>query len=152
MSADLGAPEPSLQAQLNRTARQFLLAPSPCIFRSIDRAHRWYPNQNCNRSGTISTSIEEGLMQSIAADAICGDPNVFNDQTLIGLCLDQPGIGMLHNQAGLRRLSHPNQPATKKMGFIVLVPPGDECHNTHQPPIQGSKVDQLFACSGWESV
>ena len=51
--------------------------------------------------GTIPTSIEEGLVRSIAADAICGDRNVLYDQTLSR----SSGIAMLHNQY-LRRLSH----------------------------------------------
>ena len=51
--------------------------------------------------GTIPTSIEEGLVRSIAADVICGDRDVLYDQTLSR----SSGIGMLHNQF-LRRLSH----------------------------------------------
>jgi len=42
---------------------------------------------------TIPTSIDEGLVRSIAADAICGDRNVLYDQTLS----QSSGIGMLHN-------------------------------------------------------
>ena len=37
--------------------------------------------------GTIPTSIEEGLVRSIAADAICGDRNVLYDTRP---CLDLP--------------------------------------------------------------
>ena len=44
--------------------------------------------------GTIPTSIEEGLVRSIAADAICGDRNVLYDQTLSR----SSGIAMLHNR------------------------------------------------------
>ena len=50
--------------------------------------------------GSLGTSIEEGLIRSIAADAVSNN-NALYDQTLPR----STAIGMLHNQI-LRRFSH----------------------------------------------
>ena len=113
----------AITAQLNRTARQFLLAPLPCNFLSIDRAHRWYPNHNCNRSGTISTSIEEGPMQSIAADAICGDRNVFLRPDSVSI--NQASGCSTTRQAFYSASFAPKPASHQENGIFGSVPPGD---------------------------
>ena len=71
------------------------------IFDPKDAINALFPRGTVPMRGSLGTSIEEGRIRSIAADAVSDNNNALYDQTLPR----STAIGMLHNQI-LRRFSH----------------------------------------------
>ena len=64
------------------------------MFHPEDTINTLFPRGTVPMRGSLGTSIEEGLIRSIAADAVSDNDNALYDQTLSR----STAISMLHNR------------------------------------------------------